>query len=213
MEGIDTSLYLKIFVGLLAMVPAPIVVPLFLGVVAGRSAADKRGAAFVGAVAFAITAIAFTWVGLTILHAFGITIGAFRMAGGFLLLIIALEVMRSDTFDESQDEGRDGSAFALGVVPIAIPILAGPGAISTIVIFASETDTAQHLLLMSGVIVLVAIYVFFLFWIAALSDRLFTRNVSLVINKVMGLLLLAIAFEFMMDGLAAHFPELITIHE
>ena len=104
----------KIYVGLIALVPAPIVIPLFLGVMTGRTVAEKKSAAFIGAVGFLIAMLLFTFIGDAILAAFGISLAAFRLAGGFLLLLIALEMMRSDPTNQPKDEGKQGgSALAL----------------------------------------------------------------------------------------------------
>jgi len=205
--------YVKIFVGVLALVPPPIVIPLFLGVMAGRSSAEKKAAAAVGAIGFLVTMVLFTFLGQAILDMFGITLAAFRLAGGFLLLMIALDMMRSDPHVDAEDEGRrGGSALALGIVPISIPFLAGPGAISAVVLFASDHDGVSHRIVVSLVLVGVTIMVYALFRIAAVAEQLFTKNVQLIFNKVMGLIVAAIAFEFMMDGFADHFPDMVTIH-
>jgi len=98
--------YVKIYVGLIALVPAPIVIPLFLGVMTGRTVAEKKSAAFIGAVGFLIAMLLFTFIGDAILATFGISLAAFRLAGGFLLLLIALEMMRSDPTSQPKDEGK-----------------------------------------------------------------------------------------------------------
>lgn len=205
--------YVKIYVGLLALVPAPIVIPLFLGVMTGRTVAEKKNAAFIGAVGFLIAMLLFTFIGDAILAAFGISLAAFRLAGGFLLLLIALEMMRSDPTSQPKDEGKQGgSALALGIVPITIPILAGPGALSAVVIFATDHDGFSHRVLTGLVILAVSLTVFIQFRLAVAVDRLITPNIALIFNKIMGLLIAAIAFEFVMDGIAGHFPLLETIH-
>lgn len=205
--------YVKVFVGVLALVPPPVVIPLFVGVMAGRSLAEKKAAAAIGAIGFFVTMVLFTFFGQAILGVFGITLAAFRLAGGFLLLMIALDMMRSDPHANADDEGkRGGSALALGIVPISIPFLAGPGAISAVVLFASDHDGVEHRILVSLVILGVAVMVYALLRIAVVAEQLFTKNVQLIFNKVMGLIVAAIAFEFMMDGFADHFPDLVTIH-
>lgn len=205
--------YVKIYVGLIALVPAPIVIPLFLGVMTGRTVAEKKSAAFIGAVGFLIAMLLFTFIGDAILAAFGISLAAFRLAGGFLLLLIALEMMRSDPTNQPKDEGKQGgSALALGIVPITIPILAGPGALSAVVIFATDHDGFSHRILTGLVILAVSLTVFIQFRLAVAVDRLITPNIALIFNKIMGLLIAAIAFEFVMDGIAGHFPQMETIH-
>ena len=205
--------YVKIYVGLVALVPAPIVIPLFLGVMAGRSTEEKKRAALIGALGFLIAMLVFTFLGDGILAVFGISLPAFRIAGGFLLLLIALDMMRSDPTIEPKDEGKHGgSALALGIVPITIPILAGPGALSAVVIFATDHEGLSHRIVTGLVILAVAITVFVQFRLAVTVDRLITPNIAMIFNKVMGLLIAAIAFEFVMDGIAGHFPDLRTIH-
>lgn len=211
--GADTSLYLKIAVGIFAMVPPPIIIPLFMGVSGGKSAAEKRMIAIVGALTFGVTMIVFTWFGVTILSMFGITLGAFRLAGGFMLLLIAVDMMRSDPFDENNLSDSSASSAALGIVPLGIPILAGPGAVAAVVIFAGQAAGAPHYAAVTAIIVAVTVYIAVTLLIVSVTDKLIGQRVTLVFNKVMGMIILAIAFEFMMDGLAAHFPEFITIHD
>ena len=205
--------YVKVFVGVFALVPPPIVIPLFLGVMAARSVEEKKAAAGVAAIAFAVTMGVFTFLGDAILAVFGITLAAFRLAGGFLLLLIALDMIRSNPHADIGDDGKPSSSvLALGIVPITIPILAGPGAISAVVLFASDHEGISHRIVVSSVLVAVALTIFVMLRLAAVSDRLFTESTTVVFNKVMGLIVAAIAFEFVMDGIAGHFPQLTTIH-
>lgn len=205
--------YVKIYVGLLALVPAPIVIPLFLGVMAGRTPEEKRKAAFIGSIGFLIAMVIFVFFGDVVLRVFGISLPAFRLAGGFLLLLIALDMMRSDPTVESVDDGkRGGTALALGIVPITIPILAGPGALSAVVLFATDHAGVSHRIVTALVLFLVTLTVFLQFRLALIFDKMITPNMALIFNKVMGLLVAAIAFEFIMDGIAGHFPDLDTLH-
>ena len=198
--------YLQIFVGLFALVSPPVIVPLFLGVVGGRSVPDKLTAARVGALGFFVATVLFVFAGESILALFGIELSAFQVAGGFLLLLIALDMMRSEPGDEA--DAQTGSIVALGIVPLAIPILAGPGVLSAVVLFSAEYEGMTHNALMAGVMACVSVAVYLTLRLAVASDRLFTPNVTLIFNKVMGLLIAAIAFEFMLDGITAHFPIL-----
>ncbi len=207
--------YTRIFAGIYALVPPPIIVPLFLGVMAGRSRSDQTGAALVASLSFLIVMLVFVFFGTSVLGVFGISLPAFRLAGGFLLLLIALDMMRSNPLAEEavKDEGKSGgSALVLGIVPLTIPVLAGPGAISAVVLFAADHDVSSHRVLVGVVICVVALTVLLTLLAAAALARFFTPSVALVFNKVMGLIIAAIAFEFIMDGIAGHFPSLGTIH-
>jgi multiple antibiotic resistance protein len=196
--------YARIFLGLFALVPPPIIIPLFLGVMARRGAPDMLAAARVGAIAFLATTTLFAFFGDFVLGVFGIGLPAFRMAGGFLLLMIALDMIRAAPDKAAPDAYRDGSAVALGIVPVAIPILAGPGTISAVVLFAAEHEGVTHKILMTLVLIAVSAVTYLVLRFAALSNRLFTPGMTLVFNKVMGLIVCAIAFEFIMNGIAAY---------
>ncbi|MFN3146486.1 MAG: MarC family protein [Paracoccaceae bacterium] len=201
---------MRLFAGIFALVLPPIIIPLYLGVMSGRTPAEKSAAALTGAVGFFPTMTVFTFFGAALLGVFGISRAAFRLTGGFLLLLIALDMMRSDPHADSEGgEGRRGAtALALGIVPITIPILAGPGVISEVVLFATDHDSAAHRLLVMLVLLAVALWVFLMLRAAAVLDRYFTPNTALVFNKVMGLIIAAIAFEFVMHGIAEHFVQL-----
>lgn len=207
--------YSKIFVALFAMVAPPIIIPLFLGIVSGRSLADKRKIAFAGAIGFGITMWVFIFFGAAVLDVFGISLPAFRIAGGFLLFLIALDMMRAEPPEDmaKTDSAIAKSAFTAGIVPLAIPILAGPGAISSVVIFTNEHAGFAHQILVSAVILTLVIYLIVILNIIALSEKLIGRNATIIFNKVMGLIICAIAFEFVLDGIAGHFPDLATLHE
>lgn len=203
----DWPKYVRIFLGLMALVPPPVMIPLYLGLVGGRERSEMLAVAKVGTLTFAITLIIFTFLGTTVLTAFGIGLPAFRMAGGFLLLLIALEMIRPHTDGASGPATyRNSSPISLGMVPLAIPILAGPGILSAVVLFAAEHESISHQILMSLVIIAVALLTYLLFRLAAYSERLFTSSMALVFNKVMGLIVCAIAFEFLMNGLVEFLP-------
>ncbi|MCP3971857.1 MAG: NAAT family transporter [Rhodobacteraceae bacterium] len=208
------SEYSKILVAVFALVSPPIVIPLFMGVVAGRPMAEKRKAAIAGAIGFGITMWVFIFFGGALLDLFGITLAAFRIAGGFLLLLIALEMMRSELPDNTADTDQTAKtgAFAAGIVPLAIPILAGPGAISSVVIFANIHDSFEHRILVAAVILTLVAYLMILLNIITFTEKLIGPNATIIFNKVMGLVICAIAFEFILDGIAGHFPQLQTIH-
>ncbi len=199
-----------------ALVPPPVIIPLFIGLVAGMGPLGKRRVAFVASVAYFVVMAVFIFFGMAILTAFGITLGAFRLAGGFLLLLIALDMLNAKPLAHQQptDTHYEGSATALAIVPMAIPILAGPGAISSIVIFSSQADEQgiAHQILVLGVVATLTVYIYLTLLLAARSDKLIGPQTTYIFNKVMGLVIAAIAFEFMMDGIAEHFPGLESIH-
>ena len=84
---------------------------------------------------------------------------------------------------------------------------------SSVVIFANIHHSIEHKILVAGVILTLVIYLAVLLNIVAHTDKLIGRNATIIFNKVMGLVICAIAFEFILDGIAEHFPQLVTIHQ
>ena len=212
-ELTNWSEYTKLFIGLFALVSPPIILPLFMGVVGHMPDQEKKKTALVGALGFAVIMIVFTFLGTAILNLFGITIPAFRIAGGLLLLFIALDMMRSEVSEITTSEQQStDSAISLGIVPLTMPILAGPGALSTLIILANLHQTLSHQIVVSIVILLLAVYVFLILRFSVVSGRMLGRNTMIVFYRVMGLIIAAIAVEFILDGLSGHFPILESVH-
>ena len=163
--------YLQIFIGVFALVSPPDVVPLFLGIISDRSVEDKKTVARIGAIGFFVTTSIFVFAGESILSVFGIEISAFQVAGGLLLLLIALDMMRSTPSDGDGTKDGHGSIIALGIVPLTIPILAGPGVLSAVVLFAAEYEGAIHNFLMVAIMAMVSVVVFLTLRVAVASNR------------------------------------------
>ena len=180
--------------------------PIFVALTSGEAPSHKRRMAFKGvAIAAAVFAF-FAVVGARLLDLLGIGIPAFRAAGGLMLLMIAIEMVfekrnerRSETADKIASEAgpRDISVF-----PIAIPLVSGPGAITSLVLLLSRYQgdaPAQGIVLaMLGVVLLVS---FLLFLLAGPIERVLGETVIAVISRLLGILLAALAVQFIFDGL------------
>jgi len=116
------------------------IVPFFLSLTASRTKAESNQMAAISSVAFAVTMIMFTFLGEAILNLFGITISAFRIAGGLLLLLMGIDMMRSNFSTGDINESSNASLICTSIVPLTIPILAGPGVLSTIIILANNHE-------------------------------------------------------------------------
>jgi multiple antibiotic resistance protein len=199
--------YLKLLIGLLAIMDPLAIIPTYLSLTARYTAPQKRPIALAAALTVLLTLILFTISGMSLLHVFGISLSAFRIAGGMLLLITAFEMIRSaEPGTPSSAPLATGTAAAVGIVPLAIPLLSGPGAISTVIIYASIHDSLGHKLLMSLVIGTAALLVFVVLRLADATRRWLGPTGVMAFNQIMGLIVAAIAIEFVLDGLAAHFP-------
>jgi multiple antibiotic resistance protein len=206
----DWQEYWKLLALLWALVHPIGALPIFLSLTEDRPA-ERRHVGFVTSVAVGVILIVSVFVGQELLDAFGITIPSFRIAGGLLILFTALTMIhvpergtRETPTDKSDSTARDSVA----VVPLAIPILAGPGAISTVIVYAHKGTALHHDLLICAVIIAVAASVFVLFRLAPPIASLIGHTGMRILTQIMGLIIAAVAVEFITQGLAAIFPGL-----
>ncbi len=200
--------YVRLMVGLLALINPLTVLPIFLGLVQGRVEAEKRHISSVASLTVLVTLLIFTYFGGALLDLFAITIDSFRIAGGILLLLTALEMMRAKTGARDPAEESQVSITSIGIVPLGIPLLAGPGAIVTTIVDANALPGFAHKIAVSVVIVLVAIAVYVALRLSAKAGKYMSPTAMTIFNRVMGLIIASIAIEFMLGGLAARFPIL-----
>jgi len=202
---------LKTIISLFAIVNPIGAVPVFMSITAGRSATTRAKMARMAALAVLCLLVGSIFLGGRILLFFGISISAFRVAGGVLLLLMAIAMLQASpsatryTPEETADaEDREGAA----VVPIAMPLLAGPGSISTAVLWSEQCRNLGD----KGVLVLASLVVAVSVWVSlVLADRIgqrLGRTGINVLTRLMGLLLAAIAIEFVVDGLGQLLPGL-----
>jgi multiple antibiotic resistance protein len=177
---------------------------IFAGLTAERSQDARRRTAITCALAVLVIFLVVTWGGNLILKAFGITVWAFEGAGGLIVLLLGLAMLHSKTSQmhhtkEEADEAQ--SKEDIGVVPLAIPIVAGPGALTTIIIQGSKFPTVADRIEMS----LVGLGISLLILIAFLSSDLVSRFLGTaginIVTRIMGIILAAIGVD--MIGAAA----------
>jgi multiple antibiotic resistance protein len=184
-------------------------VPSYLVVTQNESPVERRRTALRACVAMALMLVVFAAGGRFIFQAFGITLPAFRIAGGLILWLVALDMVRAKrSTQESSEELSEGQAKEdVAVTPLAIPILAGPGAISTVMVLAGEVRSVAHGVVVYGAIVATA-------GVSYVTLRLGERLIALigqtgirVMTRIMGLLLAAVATQFILTGLRDAFPK------
>ncbi|HTA21306.1 MAG TPA: MarC family protein, partial [Polyangia bacterium] len=158
---------------LLLVVDAPAAVPLFLSMTASDSEDYKRSTARRAAIAAAVVLAAFAALGSVIFRVLGVSLGAFRIAGGVLLFLLAIDMLRAErsrqrTTPEEVAEGVDRPDVS--IFPLAIPMLAGPGATSTVMVLVSRAERVWQYVVVFGAIALTA-FVSYLLLRGALSGE------------------------------------------
>lgn len=188
---------------------------LFLSLTSGRSKAEQRQIAVQAAIAIAVIMIATLWLGDSLLTAFGISIGAFSVAGGIILFGIGLGMLNSKSGESSKAEMHKANIAegqrmrSPAVVPLGIPISAGPGVITALLVSAhSNTAGVAGLIAFSLVCVALSALMGLVFWMAPLLGRLLGDNAMHISTQVMGLVVAAIASQMVLNGLRAAFPVL-----
>ena len=190
------------FTSVLFIVDPIAVIPSYLVVTRGESAAQRAQTARRACVAAALILVAFAVGGTRIFELFGITLAAFRIAGGLILWLVAMDMLHAQrSTQESGPEIREGeSKEDTALTPLAMPMLAGPGAISTVMVLAAQARSVPQKLVVHASIVITA----FLSWVALrLGERLVARLGQTgirVMTRIMGLLLAAIAVQFVISG-------------
>jgi multiple antibiotic resistance protein len=198
---------------LLLVVDAPAAVPLFLSMTASDSAAYKRSTALRAAIAAAVVLAAFAALGSVILRVLGVSLGAFRIAGGVLLFLLAIDMLRAErsrqrTTPEEEAEGVDRPDVS--IFPLAIPMLAGPGATSTVMVLVSRAERVWQYAVVFGAIALTAFVSYLLLRGALRVERRLGRTGLNVIQRVMGLILAATAVQFVVEGISNVLPTIVS---
>lgn len=202
-ELLDLGEYLKLQAGMLAMTDPLGNIPIFLMLTAGMTLHQKSTVVWTASLTFLIAGLIFVVWGDGILALFSISIEAFQIAGGLLLLLDGIAMMRHDPPGENDGKPQGKSAFAVGLAPLAIPLLAGPGAMSTLVIYANFHPSLAHTALLAVTVLVTTAAIFIALRFAILFGPLLGVSGQLVVHRVMGLIVLAIGAEFIMEGAVA----------
>lgn len=180
------------------------VIPMFLAVTANAPKPERRGVARRSALTCAIVLCSFALAGSLIFKMFGITLPAFKIAGGIILMGIGLDMLQAKqsgtkaTAEEQQEGAEKPDA---SIIPLGMPMLAGPGAISTVMVLVGESHTVWQHVVIYATIVLTA-YVSYLILAGADGVRKYLGETGIrILMRLMGLLLVALAVQFVANGL------------
>ncbi len=208
---IDYSHLLKITISLLAIVNPIGCLPIFISATDGWSQSERSKTARMVAFTVFIVLSLSAFIGNGILNFFGISIPSFQVGGGILILLIAISMMhgkQSSTRQTPEEAQSLAERDVIAIVPLSIPLLAGPGAISSMIISAQEqTSIWQHLSLVIPVAIIAAVIWLILKLADLITLQLGTIGINIV-TRLMGLILAAMAVEFIAHGITGLFPQL-----
>lgn len=185
-------------------------VGVFAGMTAGRPANQVKSTAWTCAFAVAVTLLVVTWSGPMLLRFFGVSIDMLRAAGGVIVLLIGLNMLFNNSdHKHSPNELEDAHAQeSIAVVPLAIPIVAGPGTMATVLVAAQQHSTVLSKIEISVTIVLFSALCGLLFSFSAQIAGWLGKSGMGVVTRVMGMILVAISMGILTEGLKALLPGL-----
>jgi multiple antibiotic resistance protein len=199
----EIGFLIKSFLALFTVVDPIGGAPLFLTLTEGASEKERKLIALRASLTLFIVLALFLFLGQNLLKLFHISLSAFKVAGGLLLILTAIDMLyaRTRAIKETPEEREKWKEKEdVSIVPLGIPYLAGPGAITTTVILSEGIDWERKLWLL-GVIALVSISTLIIFFFASYIFRLFGETGTKALVRILGLILASIAVEYIISGI------------
>ena len=196
----------------LVIIDPPGCAPIFASLTRGASVVERRSMALRSSLIAWVILMFFALLGKPLLHALGISLASFRIAGGIMLFFIAIDMVF-----ERRTERREKRASAIeqtpevedvSVFPMAMPMIAGPGSIASAMLWVSRAETPFHIAVVLAAITTVMLMTLITLLAAGPLMRLIGDKVEAAITRILGVILAALAAQFVVDGLKQSFPLL-----
>jgi multiple antibiotic resistance protein len=207
---VDFTQFVNHFIALLVISNPLSALPAVLRITRNQSLAEKRHTGLVTAFAVGIILLVVTWIGTPLLMIFGISLPSFQVAGGVVLFMMSLSMLNAEesSMKNNPEEQKEKKSELGAIVPLAIPIIAGPGAISTVIVSVTQFPGILNQLFISFSSILVALVMGFLLYFAASLEKFFGQSGINIINRLGGLILAAISIQTLANGVKGLFPIL-----
>ena len=206
------ELFTSAFITLAVIIDPPGCAPIFAGLTKGTDAAHRRKMAIRSATVAWSILLFFALLGEPLLRTLGISLSAFRLAGGIMLFMIALDMVFERRTERREERARDiegtPEAEDISVFPMAIPMIAGPGSIASIMLLSARAEgwTAQ-LIVLAAMTAVIALTLLALLAAGPLM-RFIGAKLEAMITRILGVILAALAVQFVLDGLERSLPGL-----
>lgn len=200
------------FLGALFAIMNPFInLPIFLSLTAGETVSRQRAMAIGIALYAAMMCAVIVLAGSSIISFFGVSIDAFRVAGGLVLLGIAFSMLNGSSItshergDHEKHPDEDGD---IAFYPMTFPMIIGPGTIATLIIYSAQAHNAERFVALAAVIAAVLLALFVVLFFAAAIGKLLSAKMRVIMTRLMGMILAAIAVEMVLDGAKTILPGL-----
>ena len=199
------ELFVSAFITFFVVIDPPGCAPIYAGLTTGASAVHRRAMAVRAVIVAAIILLVFALVGEDLLRALGISLAAFRIAGGILLFLIAADMV----FEKRTQRREDRAAEIAGtpevedvsVFPMAMPMIAGPGSIASVMLMMARTEGVEATLIVLAALASILLLTLVALLAAEPMMRVLGKKIEAVITRLLGVLLAALAVQFVVDGI------------
>ena len=202
------ELFVSAFVTFLVVIDPPGCAPIFASLTSGTSAAHRRATALRSVGIAAGILLFFGLLGQDLLHALGVSLTAFRIAGGILLFLIAIDMVFEKRTERRENRAEEVSAAHvddISVFPMAIPMIAGPGSIASIMLMMARSEGLTQSLIVLGALMLTLLLTLLALLLAGPLMRLMGHRMEAMLTRLLGVILAALAVQFVLDGLHRSF--------
>ncbi|WP_375271797.1 MarC family protein [Sphingomonas sp.] len=198
------ELFVSSFVTFFVVIDPPGCAPIFAGLTAGATAAHRRAMAVRAVIVSAVILLVFALVGEPLLHGLGIELASFRIAGGIMLFLIALEMVFEKRTQRREDRAAKVQATSevedVSIFPMAMPMIAGPGSIATVMLLMARNNGIERSLVVFGALLANLVLMLVALLAAGPLMRVVGAKIEAVVTRILGVLLAALAVQFVIDG-------------
>ncbi|MBC3943146.1 MarC family protein [Sphingomonas albertensis] len=199
------ELYISSLITFFVVIDPPGCAPIYAGLSASASSLQKRAMAIRAVGVSALILFVFALFGEALLKGLGISLASFRIAGGIMLFLIALEMVFEKRTERREDRAakvaNDPEAEDVSIFPMAMPMIAGPGSIASVMLLMSRNSGIERSLVVLGAMVTILLLTLVALLAAGPIMRILGAKIEAVITRLLGVLLAALAVQFVIDGL------------
>lgn len=206
------DLFISAFVTLFVVIDPPGCAPIYASLTSGASAAQRRAMAIRATLIAGGILIFFAMFGEALLSFLHIDLDSFRIAGGIMLFMIAIDMVfekRTERREQRAEKVAASDVEDVSVFPMAMPMLAGPGSIASVMLLVAQNNGLDRAFVIFGALLLVLLITLAALLAAGPLMRVIGNKGEAVITRLLGVLLAALAAQFVIDGLKASFPTLV----
>ena len=203
--SIDSAYMIAAFVTLLVVIDPVAIAPIFLALTPGMDAKQRSRIALRAVLVAGLLLAIFAFFGKAVLGFIGISMPAFRVAGGILLFLTAMDMLFERRTKRREDSSETPEVFEQddpSVFPIAIPLIAGPGSIASVILLVGQKPGGEGLISVLAITAVILLFMYVMLRLSTMLERVMSKVAVNVVTRVLGMLLAALSVQFVLEGLA-----------